>query len=157
DGDCAAEERCTSVRCTNTTTCAYDSKGDCMCGGPTICGTNSFCNPTSKVGQAGNWVTLTVNRGSGPCPPGEVCSSFRTVAADGTFTGRDSATPVSGSLDDLDLMELKHLVNGPDFRNALKDGIPCDQPPTDIGIDMKLELSTGTLEREVTGCVLTGP
>jgi len=60
-------------------------------------------------------------------------------------------------LDATALGSIRALIDGPEFRRDLRDGLQCDQPPTDISWQVKLELPTETLQRDATGCLTTGP
>jgi len=59
------------------------------------------------------------------------------------------------SVVDLDLLHL--IADGPELRAALRDGIACDPPVSDVFITFRLKFGTETLERLATGCATTGP
>jgi hypothetical protein len=159
DADCQVGDRCTSLQCVDPTVCTFDQR--CSCATIFDCSPGLVCNSTAVVGPRGDWKTLEVRRASGPCPPGATCTSWWRIGSDGILTvscqPTVSCTPVPSNITVGDLDALRVLVDGPSLRIALRDGIPCDAPPTDIGVTIRLELSTETLERDVTGCVLSGP
>ncbi|HVU00643.1 MAG TPA: hypothetical protein VHE30_02795 [Polyangiaceae bacterium] len=157
DGACGDAERCAATRCVNTSACTYQSGGECGCGGTAQCIAGAFCNPVAAVGKKGDFVSIEVQVGSGPCPPGNTCSSWWKITADGGLAAMKSGEPISSQISAGDLAEITYLVNGPELRNALEKGIACDQPPTDVGETIILTLSSGELQRDVTGCVFSGP
>jgi hypothetical protein len=66
-----------------------------------------------------------------------------------------SSSLMTGQLSAEDLSELTQLSNGPGLRPLLSDPEPCD-PTEDFELDVSLELTTTTLQKEVTACASPG-
>jgi hypothetical protein len=159
DADCPEAERCTALGCEASvfTECGYTREGRCQCGGPLIaCGTGEVCAPVALAGPRGDWVALTVDVGTGPCPQAD-CSRRWTFYPDGSVESVREGVPMTATMLGHELSELRTLVDGAELRLAFRDGIPCDGPPTDIGVSMTVSLSTGDISRDVTGCAVSGP
>lgn len=158
DGNCTESERCVALPCVDSSACAYAAtSGICQCGGPAICLSGNTCNPVSAVGPRGEWQRFEVHQGAGPCAPGESCTWTWTVTPDGRVDFDKNGMTGSAVLSDNDQMDLERLIDGPELRVALRDGIQCDGPPTDVGVDLRLVLPMQTLDREATGCAISGP
>jgi hypothetical protein len=157
DANCPDTERCTALDCADVSSCSYWSDGTCQCSGPAVCMFGSACAPVDIAGPRGDWVSLTVDQGAGPCAPGEVCTWTWTFTPDGAVSFTKQGTPGSATLESVELDDLRRLIDGAELRLAFRDGIACDGPPTDVGVSMTLSLSTGDLQRDVTGCAISGP
>jgi hypothetical protein len=108
------------------------------------------------MGPRGEWVSLEVQQGTGPCGAGD-CSSTWTFTPDGSVVFSKRGTPGGATLDPVSLLELELLIDGRELRAGLRDGLPCEQPPTDIGVSIELTLDGETLDRSVTECAIAGP
>lgn len=157
DTDCGSTDRCVALTCSNTSACAYDGTGACQCGGPDICKFGNFCNSTAEYGPGGAWSVFEMDQGSGPCPPGSDCTSRYRLTPDGQLVMSKFGTPSTATVDATKLMEIQRLIDGPELRRDMRDGFQCGPPPTDVGWSFKLTLPSGTLQADVTGCILTGP
>jgi hypothetical protein len=157
DADCTSTDRCVFLNCESTSSCAYSGDGTCACGGPLPCIHAHFCNATDGAGPRGDWTALEFDQGSGPCPPGQDCTATWRLTPDGHLAMSKFGTVSSATVDSLLLDAIVGIIDGPDLRSSLRDGFTCDPPPTDVGWSMKLELSTGPLQNDVTGCLTTGP
>jgi hypothetical protein len=157
DADCSSADRCIHVACRNTMACTYSADGNCLCGGPTPCFEAQFCNPTAETGPRGDWTALEFTQASGPCPTPGGCTSTWRLTPDGSLAMSKDGTPSTATVDAADLTAIVAFINGPELRPALRDGFQCDPPPTDVGWQVKLELSTQTLQQDATGCLTTGP
>jgi hypothetical protein len=157
DSDCPNTERCVYVTCRNSGSCAYVHDGTCQCAGPASCLTGRVCNLTSAVGPRGDWTALEFISASGPCPTPGGCTSTWRLTPDGNVAISKEGTPSTATMDAVALDSLRAIIDGPELRRDLRDGFTCDQPPTDINWQVKLELATETLQRDATGCLTTGP
>ena len=156
DDECSSDERCVATS-VDATFCSYSGAGACDCAGLTIDISGGFCNAVTEVGPRGVWERLEVDQGAGPCPPAQVCQWTWSVTPDGTLLTVKEGVMATVQLDASDLADLVSLIDGPELRLGMRDGFPCDQPPTDVGVSMSLVLSGDTLEQDVTGCATTGP
>ncbi|MBM4362290.1 MAG: hypothetical protein FJ104_06390 [Deltaproteobacteria bacterium] len=154
--DCAEGERCVALGCAFVGACEPDGSR-CSCGGPAICMYGSACNLEARVGPGGEWLRVELLQGAGPCPPGEPCTWRWSVTPDGVREYDENGVAGTDRLDDLAMQELDRLIDGPELRPGLVSGFDCAPPPTDIGVTLRLELPGRTLERDVTGCVVSGP
>jgi hypothetical protein len=155
DGDCAADERCTTNECGTTTGPCYTGSSGCECAfGPPVCLETHVCHPVTTVGPRGDWVRLQVQLGTGPCGQDD-CSSTWTFAPDGSVAFVKRGTPGSATLDSGRMSELEAIIDGRDLRPALRDGLTCGPPPTDVGVSVALVLTGETLSRDVTGCAIS--
>jgi hypothetical protein len=157
DTDCASTDRCVFEQCRSTSSCAYIPDGTCQCGGPDPCINARFCNPIADYGPRGQWTALEFTQASGPCPTPDGCTSTWRLTPDGHLAMTKSGTPSTATVDAGQLETIVMFIDGPELRRSLRDGFQCDQPPTDVGWQLKLELSTETLQKDVTGCLTTGP
>jgi hypothetical protein len=156
DGDCPADQRCVALECGSALSCAYSDQGMCNCSGLTICLAGHACNPVGTVGPRGTWQQIEILQGAGPCPAGQPCTWTWTVAPDGTVSANKNGTASEAQLSDVDLGELRKMIEGPELRPGLRDGFTCDAPPTDTSLSIRLVMDTATLEHEATGCMV-GP
>jgi hypothetical protein len=156
DQECSSDERCVATS-VNTSFCSYSGTGSCDCAGLTVDVSGGFCNAVTEVGPGGVWERLEIDQGAGPCPPEQVCQWTWSVTPDGTVSTMKEGVSATVQLDGSDLADLVSFIDGPELRLGMRDGFPCDQPPTDVGVSMSLVLSGDTLEQDVTGCATTGP
>jgi hypothetical protein len=157
DTDCSNTDRCVFVQCRSTSACAYLPDGTCQCGGADPCINAHFCNSTADYGPGGQWTALEFTKASGPCPTPGGCTSTWRLTPDGHLAMSKDGTPSTATVDAGQLETIVMFIDGPELRPALRDGFQCDQPPTDVGWQVKLELSTQTLQQDATGCLTTGP
>lgn len=158
DSDCATTERCVTVPCPENRTCdLLATSGFCECTILEICGFPNRCHSTVDAGPRGEWQRFEVIQSAGPCAPDETCRWEWRVTPDGGVSFDKNGTPGTATLSAQDLDILQNTIAGPELRVALRDGIRCDGPPTDVGVTLRLVLSTQTLEREATGCTISGP
>lgn len=157
DADCSATDRCVFEQCRSTSSCAYLGDGTCQCGGPDPCINARFCNPTADYGPGGQWTALEFTQASGPCPTPGGCTSTWRLTPDGNLAISKNGIPSTATVDAGQLQTIIGFIDGPELRRALRDGLQCDPPPTDVGWQLKLELSTQTLQQDATGCMTTGP
>jgi len=157
DSDCDDEERCIQIDCDTSGQCDYNAYGVCYCRSALACNYPSYCNPVAAVGPRGQWQTLEIIQGAGPCPPDETCTWRWTITPDGQVDYDKNGVTGTVTLNQVDLDILKKIIDGTELRVALRDGIPCDGPPTDIGVSFRLVLDSQTLERSATGCAISGP
>jgi hypothetical protein len=164
DVDCAVDERCTSLVIGPYTGllnnfCGYASPdGTCWCP-PTSPPPQvvTWCDPETIAGPRGDFQQLDIVEATGPCPPGETCSSSWTITPDGHVDFSKNGVIGSANLSTADRDLVLQEVDSPELRVGLRDGPTCDPPPTDVGVTFRLQLSTETLERDVTGCAISGP
>ncbi len=159
DDDCASDERCVFV-VLEPYPCAPDSaNGQCLCAtpppGPSL--TGNFCNPIATAGQRGSWTQVEVElfEGTPSCTLG--CTSFWHIGPDGGLAAMRNGEPVSSTLGTDDLLALKLIVDGPEFRPALRDGIACGPEPTETVVTFRMRFGSATIERVATGCAISGP
>lgn len=138
--------------------CLAGSDGSCHCidllkGYPP----QRRCNATDEYGPRGVWIALTFEQDSGPCPSGTSCTSTWRLTPDGALTMSKLGVPSAATVDAPTLGIIRDYIDGSELRGSLRDGFQCDPPPTDVGWTMNLELSSGTLQGDVTGCITTGP
>jgi hypothetical protein len=157
DADCSSTDRCVFEQCRSTSSCSYTGDGTCQCGGPDPCINAHFCNPTADYGPGGQWTALEFTQASGPCPTPGGCTSTWRLTPDGNLAISRNGTPSTATVDASQLQTIVGFIDGPDLRRALRDGLQCDQPPTDVGWQLKLELGAQTLQQDATGCMTTGP
>jgi hypothetical protein len=122
-----------------------------------MCLYKSACNSTAEYGPGGAWSALELDSGSGPCPPGTDCTSSYRLTPDGQLVMSKFGTPSTATVDTITLADVRRIIDGPELRKDLRDGFQCGPPPTDIGWSIKLELPSGGMQSDVTGCILTGP
>lgn len=162
DADCAADDRCVGIACTDTTLCwpfADGSVETCGCGGPAPCIAGASCNPVTTVGPRGAWRTLALVDSNlicmagcmGECPE---CTGTRTVDASGSMQIRPMGTTEvrTAMLSEEDRATLALIIDGPTLRAGLRDGLGCEQPGADSSTGLRLELPDVTLVQDITGC-----
>jgi len=114
-----------------------------------------FCNPVDVVGSRGDWQRLVLVSGVGcattnPCPQ-------RTVTPDGEVTITDAGVESTTTMDVVSLSRLDTIIRGPELLPALVSGFECGNPPPGGTAKITLELSSETLEQDVTACIFGGP
>jgi hypothetical protein len=158
DTECASDERCT-LTVVQQMPCTPALGPICECPpplpGPSASG--GFCNPTSVVGQRGDWTELEVEEVQGPPPQTAAFTWYWRIGPDGGLMGSRQGLPITSALNVVDLDRLRLIADGPEFRAALRDGLPCAPPPGDVLVTFRLKFGTETIERIATGCALTGP
>jgi hypothetical protein len=159
DTDCLADERCTLVT-VQPMPCAKNADSECECAPtePGIGNMGSFCNSIASAGQRGAWTQLEVQtiEGFGSCPTFP-CASYWRIGADGGVMASRNGQPVTSMLSVEDLDRLRLIADGPELRTALRDGIACGPGSTEHNFTFRLVFGSETLEREATGCVVSGP
>lgn len=153
DEDCPGDQRCATVGCSFGSSCTAEPGGPCLCSGVLACIPRSHCTDVTQTGPRGDWVELQVTRTNYECGDDPRCSSWYRVAADGGVAAVRDGQPISSALSPADLGELRALIDGPELRAALRDGLDCGWEVQDADVVMRLTLSTGALERDVAGCV----
>jgi hypothetical protein len=166
DDECPSDERCMVVDCSNTSRCFVWPGGVCDCNETEVsCIRGKLCNSVETYGPRGEWLDLSISEQVGPCPfdssdgsDGGSTSDCRitwTLTPDGrvvTATGGEQ-TVKQALLSDA---ELRYLVDGPELRKVLRDGIKCEPGALDVFVRLELSTTEGTLERDINGC-LGGP
>jgi len=145
------------MNCVMAPVCTYGTDGTCGCATDLVCRPGHFCNATSDYGPGGAWSALEFDQGSGPCPPNMDCTSSYRLTPDGKLDMSKFGTKSSATVPDATLQSIVAIVDGLDLRRFMRDGFTCDPPPTDVGWSIKLEIPSGALVQDVTGCVITGP
>ncbi len=103
------------------------------------------------------WTGFQINRGWGPCPPGQVCSESWHVGLDGTMAIDKKGNKTTSKMSADDLKMLKEWMAQSAFADGMTKGFSCKPPPTDIGISFTVYLSGVKHTKTVTGCILSGP
>jgi hypothetical protein len=154
DADCGGGRGCFTVDCVTRPWCAYEVGSECVCGQDLSCTSRSYCVDETV---AGSWISLEFSRSVGPCPPGEVCEWTWTVQPNGDVATVAQGEPGQAQLTPGDLELVNGLSNGEQLRTGMADGFVCNEPPTDLYVSLRLELGAGSLEQDVTGCIVSGP
>lgn len=102
------------------------------------------------------WTLFSVQKGYGPCPPGQICSASWTLATDGLITMKKSGVSSTAQMASGEFAAFASALGGQAFLASMKNGFVCDVPPTDIGISFQLSLSGVQYSQDVTGCALSG-
>jgi hypothetical protein len=163
DDDCAEDDRCVAIECTDTTFCwAYNAPTNetCGCSGPQPCLRGAACNPVATYGPRGAWRSLELSDVNPACLT--VCSGIcgacyhsRRVDPSGALTIKPmgAAEPRTVMLSQEDQATLALMIEGPSLRAGLRDGLGCEQPDAATPIVLTLELPDESLNEDVTGCV----
>jgi hypothetical protein len=157
DSDCSATERCVFTPCQNSTACGYGPDGVCQCGVPEPCHPGYFCSPTAEYGPRGDWTAVEFDEvllGGGPTHTWRLTSVGRMTMSSGVAPA--PPTTRIATVSQSDLSQITDVIDGPELRRSLRDGMNCGMPPTDVNTTMKLELTTGTLDTDVTTCAYSG-
>jgi hypothetical protein len=102
------------------------------------------------------WQKLGLVNGSGPCPTAS-CSSSWDVSPDGHIAKIRLGVAGVAQMGSADLSELDSIVSSQPFVDGMTKGFVCDQPPTDVGVSLRLDRDGVSQTQGVTGCVFTGP
>jgi hypothetical protein len=158
DNDCRDDERCIMFDCPFAGYCQADRNGDCHCAAITLCTASGRCNPVASVGPRGGWQNLQIDSGvEGFCAPDDNCFQRWTITPDGQIDYDKFGVTGTATLSEEHRTTLERAIDGPELRVAMRDGIECDPPPLDVGVIVTLVLDGQTFERDVTGCVESGP
>jgi len=133
-------------------TCAYAGDALCDCTGPLSCVSGRPCVPVALAGPRGQWFSLQVEERGRACDAGVDCQRVWTFEAEEVVRDFDRARDLPQAQWVLSFV-LDPIIEGPEFRLAMADGIECPEPPPGFAASVTLELSTGSLTRDVTGCV----
>lgn len=157
DSDCKDDERCIRNNCAVSTECSAFSADHCECLSLESCGYGNACNPVATVGPRGEWLRLEMNqRMAVDCPPDQTCGRIWTFTPDGDFTHNENGAITYLSMSQDSLEQLEQMINGPELRVALRDGIECGPALDGSSVSILLELEGQKLERDVSDCIL-GP
>lgn len=155
DADCSPDERCALVS-PDDMSCYEGDAGECICVTSQVYFLDWRCEPESIAGPRGEFQQLEIVEAASFT--GSTGISSWTVTPDGHVEFSKNGVAGSAELTSLDHEDvLNPLVEGSALRVAMRDGIQCDPPPTDIEVTFRLQLSTQTLEHDETGCALVGP
>ena len=102
------------------------------------------------------WQKLGVVHGSGPCPTAS-CSSSWDVSPDGHIATTRLGDAGVAQMTQADLSELDSIVSSQPFVDGMTNRFVCDQPPSDVGVSLRLDRDGVSQTQNVTGCVYTGP
>jgi hypothetical protein len=79
------------------------------------------------------------------------------LLADGTLDVTKGGTVLRTSVTAQTLATIANIVGGPDLRLELRDGIQCLLSTTSEVSHLTLEIPSGALEADVSGCLSSGP
>jgi hypothetical protein len=117
-------------------------------------GALSGCGQGSSTEQGGTLVGLTMTTGYYGCADAG-CGVTYDVLLDGAVTVTDLRVGVgladAKKVVRVDPEELAHLVDGPELRGVVRDGLDCGTV-TDVDVRIELRLSQATWSRELAAC-----
>jgi hypothetical protein len=147
DGDCDGSQRCVTGACEDTT--CYPAPDGCHCIDFDVCRGNTIkvCNAVEKYGPRGTFTGLSIVSNGNPCP-GTGCGHEYDVSPDGTVTMDPAITT------HVDPVALAAIIDGPELRAALRDGIDCGTI-ADATVMLSLQLADNTWSREVAACAFS--
>jgi hypothetical protein len=151
DLDCAAGERCTAVYWLSRGDCAITEEG-CTCMEGLSVSPLNVCSPSTLVGPSGEWSSLTLTETQFTLVTERTFRPDGTVEINQSDSFDDSSSMTTAMLDETDLTDLIFIVNGADLRPVLSDTVLCGTTE-DYELLISLELDTGTLERDLAGCL----
>jgi hypothetical protein len=152
DDDCASDERCTPLPESSFAEC-LPSTDVCLC--PQLPPYSDMCTPTRLVGPRGAWSSLTVTETQFTVLTERIFHPDGRVEINRSDSFDGSSSMMTAQLSAKDLSELEQLSNGPGLRPLLSDPAPCE-PTEDFELDVRLELTTTTLQKDVTACPAPG-
>jgi hypothetical protein len=152
DEECAEDERCVTTSIPSSF-CDYSPDGEtCNCSGPTVDLNGSLCNPVSVVGPRGEWQKIEIVREAGEC--NFDCEITWVVTPDGQRQEIHEDSVDTTQLSEEELQALNEIINGTELRPGLRDGFEC-AGLLDVSDQVRLTLSSTTLEQDVTECFST--